>query len=72
MKNGEMISCVCPKCGNTSYHKDEMRATGSYLAKLFDVQNKKFITISCERCGYIEFYKRESSLAGNIFDFLMD
>jgi len=72
MERNEMISYVCPKCGNTSYIKDEMRATGSYLAKVFDVQNKKFITISCQRCGYTEFYKKASNTLGNIFDFLMD
>lgn len=68
----ELISYLCPKCGNRGYIKDEMRATGSYLAKLFDVQNKKFITISCDRCGYTEFYKRQSSTLGSVFDFLMD
>ncbi|MCF7918614.1 MAG: zinc ribbon domain-containing protein [Candidatus Cloacimonetes bacterium] len=68
----ELISYVCPKCGNDTYIKDEMRATGSYLAKLVDVQNKKFITISCQRCGYTEFYKKQSHLLGDIFDFLID
>lgn len=72
MDNREIMTYVCPKCGNTSYTKDEMRATGSYLAKLFDVQNKKFVMISCDRCGYTELYKRSSSVLGSIFDFLMD
>jgi uncharacterized protein len=72
MDNNVMKSYACPKCGSTSYKKDEMRATGTYLAKLFDVQNRKFITISCERCGYTEFYKRQSNMLGDIFDFLMD
>jgi hypothetical protein len=72
MENDELISYVCPKCGNTSYIKDELRATGSYLTKLFNVQNKKYVTISCNRCGYTEFYRKESSMLGNIFDFLVD
>lgn len=72
MENREIMSYVCPKCGNTSYVKDEMRATGSYLAKLFDVQNKKFLMISCDRCGYTELYKKSSSILGSVFDFLMD
>lgn len=37
----------CPKCGNTSYETDQFQATGGNFAKIFDVQNKKFITISC-------------------------
>ena len=41
----------CPKCGNTSYETDQFQATGGNFAKIFDVQNKKFITISCTNCG---------------------
>jgi predicted nucleic-acid-binding Zn-ribbon protein len=60
---------VCPKCGNTQYETDEMRATGGRFAKIFDVQNKKFTTVSCTKCGYTELYKGTTSTIGNIFDF---
>jgi len=60
----------CPKCSNTSYHQDELRATGGILAKLVDVQNRKFTTVSCKECGYTEMYRRNSSTVGNIIDFL--
>ena len=63
---------VCPKCGNTSFKRGEMRATGGFLSKLFDIQTKRFITISCKNCGYTEFYATDSSTLGNIFDFLID
>jgi len=59
----------CPKCGNSTFKTDQMRATGGGFSKIFDVQNKKFTTISCEKCGYTEFYKAETSTLGNIFDF---
>jgi predicted nucleic-acid-binding Zn-ribbon protein len=59
----------CPKCGNTQYETDEMRATGGAFAKLFDVQNKKFTTITCTKCRYTELYKASSSKLGNILDF---
>jgi predicted nucleic-acid-binding Zn-ribbon protein len=72
MRNDELISYSCPKCDNTSYIRDELRATGSYLAKLFDVQSKKFITISCDHCGYTEFYRKQSNILGNVFDFLVN
>ncbi|MBG0780826.1 MAG: GTP-binding protein [Bacteroidales bacterium] len=58
----------CPKCGNRQYEIGEIRVTGSLLAKIFDVQNKKFSTISCSRCTYTEFYKTKSSNLANIFD----
>ncbi|MEA3505624.1 MAG: zinc ribbon domain-containing protein [Bacteroidota bacterium] len=59
----------CPKCGNTQFETDEMRATGGAFAKIFDVQNKKFTTVTCTRCKYTEFYKGSTSGLGNIFDF---
>ena len=60
---------VCPKCGNMEYEADQFQATGGNFAKLFDVQNKKFITVSCKQCGYTELYKGTSGW--NILDFLI-
>lgn len=60
---------VCPKCGCEHYENDQFQATGGTFAKMFDVQNKKFITISCKECGYTEIYKEKSGL--NILDFLI-
>lgn len=62
---------VCAKCGNNKYESDQFQATGGNFAKIFDVQNKKFITISCTRCGYTELYKANSDSGWNILDFLM-
>lgn len=62
---------VCVKCGNTSYEHDQLQATGGNFAKIFDIQNKKFITISCAKCGYTELYKTMQSDGWNILDFLM-
>lgn len=61
----------CPKCGCTSYDSDQFQATGGNFAKLFDVQNKKFITVSCTRCGYTELYKSDTETGMNILDLLM-
>ncbi len=62
----------CHKCQNTQYEIDEMRATGGFVAKVFDVQNKKFSTVTCTRCRHTELFKADSSTLGNIFDFLTD
>ena len=59
---------ICPKCRNTQYETDELRATGGFLIKVFDVQNKKFTTVTCTRCKYTEIYKASTSMLGNIFD----
>ncbi len=67
MKN--QMNYKCPKCGNTQYEVDEMRATGGMFSKIFDVQNKKFTTVTCTKCKYTELYKTASSTLGNVFDF---
>ena len=66
------VQYQCPKCGGTSYESDQFQATGGNFAKLFDVQNKKFITVSCTQCGYTELYKTDTSAGWNILDFLMN
>ncbi len=66
-----MAEWKCVKCGNTAFEKDQFQATGGNFAKLFDVQNKKFITVSCTKCGYTEIYKTTTDSGMNVLDFLM-
>ena len=65
------IRYICPKCGNNQYESDRFQATGGNFARLFDVQNKRFITITCTRCGYTELYKGMNSEGMDILDFLI-
>ena len=67
----EQKQYVCEKCGCTSYLHDQFQATGGNFAKLFDIQNKRFITISCAECGYTELYRAETDAGMNILDFLI-
>lgn len=62
---------VCPKCGCQNYVSDQFQATGGNFAKIFDVQNKKFITVSCANCGFTELYKAQNSSGMDILDFLI-
>lgn len=66
----EEVHYVCPKCGNNGFETDQFQATGGNFAKIFDIQNKKFITVSCTKCGYTEIYKAQTSDGWNILDFL--
>lgn len=61
---------VCVKCRNKSFEIGEMRVSGGFWSKLFDVQNNKYTAVTCNRCSYTEFYKGSSSSIGNVFDFL--
>ena len=63
---------ICPKCGNKSYETDRFQATGGNFAKIFDIQNKKFITVTCTECGYTELYRTDSSAGMNVLDFLLN
>lgn len=60
---------TCPKCGNRHYEIGEIRTTGSFVTKLFNIQNKKFMTMTCTRCKYTELFAAESNQLGNILDF---
>ena len=62
---------IYPKCGCESYVSDQFQATGGNFAKIFDVQNKKFITVSCANCGFTELYKAQNSSGMDILDFLI-
>ena len=60
----------CSKCHNKEYDLSEMRVTGSFWTKIFNIQNQKYSSISCTQCYYTEFYKKQSgSTLSNIFDF---
>lgn len=61
---------ICCKCNNDTFDASEMRATGGFLTKVFNIQTKKFTTITCRRCRYVELYQADSSMLGNIFDFM--
>jgi predicted nucleic-acid-binding Zn-ribbon protein len=68
----EKIKYVCPKCGCEHYESDVFQATGGNFAKIFDVQNKKFITVSCVNCGYTELYKKKTSTGMNVLDLFLN
>jgi len=59
----------CPKCNHKEYEVGEIRVTGSFWTKIFNVQNKKYSSVSCSKCSYTEFYKDQpSSHLTNLFD----
>jgi len=60
----------CPKCNHKEYEVSEIRVTGSFWTKIFNIQNKKYSSVTCLKCCYTEFYKgQKSSTLTNIFDF---
>ena len=65
----QQLNYTCPKCKNTQCEVGEFRATGGFLAKIFDIQSKRFTTVTCTQCSYTEIYRTKSSMLGNVFDF---
>ncbi len=59
----------CPKCGNLRCKRGEVRTTGSFLTKLFNIQNRRFTSYTCTTCGYTELFEASNSTAGDILDF---
>lgn len=59
---------VCQKCGHTEYTPGEIRVSGGFWSRIFDMQNKKYTAVTCQHCGFTEFYKGTSSTLGNLFD----
>ena len=60
---------TCLKCNGRQYEIGEIRTTGSFMMKLFNIQNIKFTTVTCSKCQYTELYKTTSSKFGNVIDF---
>ena len=46
----------CPKCSHKEYDLGEVRVAGSFWAKIFDIQNKKYTSVSCTKCSYTDFF----------------
>lgn len=65
----EQSSRGCIKCGNTDVNQDTICVTTDGLAKIFDVQNKKYLAVTCKNCGYTEFYAKSVSTSSNVIDF---
>lgn len=62
------LNYVCPKCEHTQCDVGEFRATGGFLTKVLDIQNKRFTTVTCNHCSYTEIYRTPSSKLGDVFD----
>jgi predicted nucleic-acid-binding Zn-ribbon protein len=65
----QKIKYSCAKCGNRQFETGEVRATGSFVTKLFNIQNRKFTTVTCTKCSYTEFFAASSNQLANILDF---
>ena len=61
---------ICQKCEHKEYEVGEIRVTGRFWTKIFNVQNRKYASVTCVNCSYTEFYKgQSSSRLANVFDF---
>lgn len=63
------INYRCAKCENTDCEVRELRGSGGFWTKIFDVQSQRFTTVICTRCRYVELFHADSSKLGNVFDF---
>ncbi|MEZ9820029.1 zinc ribbon domain-containing protein [Shewanella sp. 10N.286.45.A1] len=59
---------TCIKCNHREFETGEIRVSGGFWSRIFDMQNKRYYAVTCSNCSYTEFYKGKSSALGNAFD----
>ncbi|EFC48002.1 predicted protein [Naegleria gruberi] len=67
----QKVRFVCEKCKGSEYRLGEVRSCGSLMAKIFNVQNRRFITVTCSTCGHTQFFESTQSALANILDILI-
>lgn len=65
----DTINYTCAKCSHPRAEVRELRGTGGFWTKIFNIQSQRFTTVICERCRYTEFFHAESNKLGNVLDF---
>ncbi|MDA3802640.1 MAG: zinc ribbon domain-containing protein [Patescibacteria group bacterium] len=68
--NKEKQNFKCPKCSGLDYKMGEIRTSGSFWTKIFNIENKCFATVTCTNCKYTELYQGTQGKGENILDFL--
>lgn len=61
----------CIYCGCTRYDTAEMRACGSMLAKVLNVQTRRFITLACLECGHTRAFEVDQNIMWNVLDLVV-
>ncbi len=61
----------CPKCSNMGYDLGEVFMAGSLVAKIFNIQNRKFSSVTCTKCFYTELYRIPMKKIQNVLDFFV-
>jgi hypothetical protein len=65
------IKYVCPKCGSKTCTVGEIRVAGSFITKIFNIQNRRFTSVTCSMCKYTELYNVPSGKLGDVLDFFV-
>ena len=66
----DALNYVCPKRDCRSCEVGEIRAAGSIMSAVFDVESKRFTTVTCTNCKFTEIHKAESSDIAKILDMI--
>jgi predicted nucleic-acid-binding Zn-ribbon protein len=61
----------CTKCGHSKYEIGEIRAAGSLISSIIEIETKKFTHVTCQQCGYTEFYRVSKNIIEAMLDYGM-
>jgi predicted nucleic-acid-binding Zn-ribbon protein len=62
------VKYVCPKCGSKNFTTGTIWASRSIIAKLLDIQDRRYTTVTCSVCQYTELYHLHPKRLGEVLE----
>ena len=65
------VKYACPKCGNHEFEVGEAFMAGSVIAKIMNLEFRRFCSVTCTKCTYTELFKTPKKEIQNVLDFMI-
>lgn len=64
------VKYVCTKCGCKTYNVGTIWASKSIIAKIFDIQGRRYTTVTCSVCQYTELYHLPPKRLNEVLEYI--
>lgn len=61
----------CPKCGSHEFELGEVFMAGSVIAKMMNLEFRRFTSVTCTKCTCTELFKTPKKDIQNVLDFMI-
>lgn len=61
----------CPKCDNHEFEIGEVFMAGSVIAKIMNMEFRRFTSVTCTKCTFTELFKTPKKDIQNVLDFVI-